>query len=54
MIDETRVGVIHILLNDSHLHKDNDDINLGLKRCVWKTRISMMIYVVSESKRSEI
>ena len=45
MIDETRVGVIH---------KHNDDINLGLKRCVWKTRISMMIFVVSESKRSEI
>ena len=49
MIDETQVGVIHILLN-----KDNDDINLGLKRCVRKSRILMMIYVVSESKRSEI
>lgn len=54
MIDETQVGVIHILLDDSSLHKDNGDINLGLKRSVWKTRILMMIYVVSESKRSEI
>lgn len=36
MIDEAQVGVIHILLMIAHLHKDNDDINLGLKRCVWK------------------
>ena len=41
MIDETQVGVIHILLNDS-------------KKYVLKSNISIMIFVVSESKRSEI